>query len=278
MKGKKAIIISSLILGLTLILTFVGTSAAWFGSVNSRTIADLEIGAGEASASTGVSIASGDIAGQSLIPAVAKAGYFGNAIHYPGNYFTCAEGETFNINDAVALDPSNDNANAIDPSEDLKNGILSKATSVQFVLSIRRAPSEGEGSDDIAPVKLILAGAYLEKDLTKVGSGEYSDYEKADGNGRNFKNEFNVKMSLVQNKDGEGDVLQEVVQYDNAYYANNPFGHILTVQAKSNVTYFVKFEIYFNKVDEECDPELLCAKLVLHIKLDLGAAASPTQP
>ena len=268
MKGKKAIIISSLILGLTLILTFVGTSAAWFGSVNSRTIADLEIGAGEASASTGVSIASGDIAGQSLIPAVAKAGYFGNAIHYPGNYFTCAEGETFNINDAVALDPSNI----------LSEGISTKATSVQFVLSIRRAAAEGEGSDDIAPVKLILAGAYLEKDLTKVGSGEYSGYESADGRGRNFKNEFNVKMSLVQNKDGTGDVSQEVVQYDDSYSADNPFGHVLTVQTKANVTYFVKFEIYFNKVDEECDPELLCAKLVLHIKLDLGAAASPTQP
>ena len=98
------------------------------------------------------------------------------------------------------------------------------------------------------------------------------------GRGRNFKNEFNVKMSLVQNKDGTGDVSQEVVQYDDSYSADNPFGHVLTVQTKANVTYFVKFEIYFNKVDEECDPELLCAKLVLHIKLDLGAAASPTQP
>ncbi len=267
MKGKKAIIISSLILGLTLIVAVVCTSAAWFGSVNSRTIADLEIGAGDASASTGVSIASGDIAGQSLRPAVAKSGYFGNATKYPGNYFTGAEGETFDEKKAVELDPSND----------LSEGISTKATSVQFVLSIRRAAAEGEGSDDIAPVKLILAGAYLEKDLTKVGSGEYSGYEIADGMDRNFKNEFNVKMTLVQNKDGTGDVSQEIVQYDDSYSADNPFGHVLTVQAKANVTYFVKFEIYFNKLDEECDPELLCAKLVLHIALDMDEASS-TQP
>ena len=128
-------------------------------------------------------------------------------------------------------------------------------------------------------MKLILGGVYFEKDLTKDGSGKYAGYEIADSLGRNFKNEFNVKMTLVSNGDGTGEpISQDVVKYDNSYTSNNPFGHIITVQAQPAVTYFVKFEIYFNKVDEECDPELTRAKLVLNIKLDAGTTSSPSEP
>ena len=258
---------------LALVVTAVSASAAWFGNAARRKLgADLEISAGTVSNSTSVSIASGDPNGQTLAPAVAVAGAFGNAQAYPGNYFKGAtdgdvSGEMFDEDKATALDPS-----FIAP-----DGIQTNARSVRFVLSIRYAADDSSGN--LKTIRLMLDGVYCARDLTKEGSGQYSGYEVADGMGRNFKNEFNVKMGLVSSGDGSGEpVPQDVVKYDDTYCEDNPFGHILTVEATPDVLYFVQFEIYFNKVDEECEPELLFADLVLHIKLDTGATQAPYEP
>lgn len=255
MKSKKTIIISSLIMCLTLIVAIVSVTAAWFGNVTSGKIeANLTIDSDTVDESANVEIdSSATGAGNNIYPAIAVKGLVGSA--YPGNY------GKYNEN-SDKLYPADLGKT---PAEYLKGLISENAQVATIYLTIDYIGSiDASASDGKKTLLMSLDGVYLSADL-----GDKPNYE--DTSLVNYKEEFNVKMSLVKNTGSAEDpqfVEDETLSSDvhNDYNDKNPYGQLMYFRVVPG-KYTVKFEIYFNKVDEECNFDLLNTTLSLRIKL-----------
>lgn len=268
MKTKRTLIISSLIMCLTLIVAVVSITAAWFGDVNqSKLGADLTINSGTVSSSADIDMSSDISSDDAIFPAVAVPGKFlKDSVSVPHGTPTGEPpvGEPQPApNEAELLYPSREgyDKNALNIKEDAKV--------VTFYLTVEYVGVQDDGATDgKKSLQMELEGVYLSAEMAKLG-------EEEQYNAHNYRNEFNVKMSLV---DGvEGDVITsetdsypltgKKVYYNNNYdELNNKYGHIMQMRVAPG-KHVVKFEIYFNKVDEECNFDLLNTQLTLRVTL-----------
>lgn len=270
MKGKKTIIISSLIMCLTLIVAIVSVTAAWFGNVTQQQLsADLTVGSGAADASANIeldSTGSGNPDENKLYPAKADPNYFlsdeGRKNNPPGNYgIFVSEKESTKL--YPTKPPENNTGNP-----DLHLSREAKVATVYFTIEYI-GPGDSNASDGKKSLLLTMEGVYLQSALT-VEDDTYKGFEGAE----NYCNEFNVKMTLVDEAHEKTiESTQELVQqggvyYDNTYSNVNKYGHQMKLRVQSSERYTVKFEIYFNKIDEECNADLLNTNLVMRITLN----------
>lgn len=293
MKGKKTIIISSLVMCLTLIVAIVSVTAAWFGNVTQQQLqADLTVDSGTVSASADIQLDSGASSQQALYPAVAEPGYYlsgkgGSTNNFfnqpaPGNYGIYPAGDSFN--DPEALYPKAPVGPDNLPPANATLHLQQEAKVAKLYFTIKYAgPADAGATDGKKSIALSLSGVYLKSQLIEE-DGKFSGYDNADV--INYRNEFNVRMALVQkNESDEYETLtsNSVVHpcVGNIYYADkysesNPYGHTMEMRINPNTTYTVEFQIYFNKIDEECNMDLLNTDLVLHIELNQAVNYVPT--
>lgn len=258
MKSKKTILISSLIMCLALIVAVVSATAAWFGNVTSGKIdADLTIDSDTVDESANVEIdSSSEGAGNNVYPAIAVKGRVKTA--YPGNYGV-VEGKEYDPNAAEKLYPVGKEG-SVDAATIEENA---KVATIYLTIDYIGAVDQG-ATDGKKTLLMSLDGVYLASAL-----GDSPNYE--DSSLINYKEEFNVKMSLVKNigTTGEPNFVEDTdlkSDVHNDYNAKNPYGHLMYFRIEPG-RYTVKFEIYFNKVDEECNFDLLNTMLSLRIKL-----------
>ena len=126
-----------------------------------------------------------------------------------------------------------------------------------------------------------------------IGGGTFSYTTNSDDNGVvfvaggknysaeliDYKDEFNVDVCLVVaqlNEDGVFDQELGVVSTDKDYSAltgDNVFyecyGYDTYMLVQPGIKYYVKAEIYFNKVDEECNFDLLDTVIRFNFKLNI---------
>ena len=256
MKNKKTIIISSLIMCLTLIVAVVSVTAAWFGNVTSGRIdADLTIDSDTVDESANVEIDSSTTGlGNTVYPAKTKLGRVEST--YPGNYGVI-DGQ-YDADAAQKLYPTS--GTIVDDKISDNAKVATIYLTIDYIGSIDKDAKDGKKT-----LLMSLDGVYIASAL----KGDTPNYD--DPTLVNYKEEFNVKMCLVKNE-GSAEapefVEDEALKNDvhNDYNEKNPYGHLMYFRVAPG-HYTVKFEIYFNKVDEECNFDLLNTTLSLHIKL-----------
>ncbi len=250
MKSKKSIIISSLIMCLTLIVAIVSVTAAWFGNVTSgRISADLTIDSDTVDESANVEIDSSSTGeGNNVYPAIALKGRVETA--YPGNY------GIYNGN-SDKLYPTSETP--VDSTISTNAKVATIYLTIDYIGSADKDAADGKKT-----LLMSLDGVYLASAL-----GDYPNYE--DGSLINYKEEFNVKMSVVKNASLETEQADADAECHNEYGVKNPYGHSMYFRVAPG-HHTVKFEIYFNKVDEECNFDLLNTTLSLRIKLTKDTA------
>lgn len=241
---------------LTLIVAVVSVTAAWFGNVTSGRIdADLTIDSDTVDESANVEIDSSTTGlGNTVSPALAKTNRVESA--YPGNYGVIdgkydadAAQKLYATSDALVDDKISRNAK-----------VATLYLTIDYIGSIDKDAEDGKKT-----LLMSLDGVYIASAL----KGDTPNY--ADPTLVNYKEEFNVKMCLVKNE-GSAEapefVEDEALKNDvhNDYNEKNPYGHLMYFRVTPG-HYTVKFEIYFNKVDDECNFDLLNTTLSLHIKL-----------
>lgn len=271
MKTKRTIIISSLIMCLALIVTVVSATAAWFGDVKSGSISTgLIIDSDTVDASADLELDSSKVGNNTIYPAVAKPGYF-NAKSYPGNYYIASDSAyDEKATDVLYPDPA---------TKDLPDGIKDGARAAVFYLTVEYIGQVDPGyTDNKKTLLLSVEGVYLMSQLKTTTSEDGKDSNKYDG-ATNYGREFNVKMSVVTVTTGEGgEITSEAsdpsAECHNELGVKNPYGHKLYMRVQPG-KYTVKLEIYFNKVDEECNFDLLDASLNLRVTLSKDVSQWP---
>ncbi len=260
MKTKRTLIISSLIMGLALIVAAVSVTAAWFGDVTSQKLdANLTIDSGTVASSARVELTS-DLAGE-IFPAVANKGAYPAGSVPPGNY-----GDESVDKDALYPNKDGYNSETLKLAKDAQVGVL------YFSINYYGAQDE-DMADGRKTLFLTLSSVHLTSDYTNV-----DDKPQLNDGAIDFKNEFNTRMTLVReannpeasneltSADSMGPLEGDQIYYSCAFTEVNPYGHTFTMRVLPG-TYIVKFEIYFNKIDEECDIALLSTQLTLTVEL-----------
>lgn len=260
-KTKRTLIISSLIMTLALIVAIVSVSAAWFGdSVGSKQDGFI-IDSDTLQEFASIKVDS-DVTGEGgtkLWPAIAKKGWLltnGN-IAPTGSVLKSAEG-----------------VEGID--EGAKKAVI--YFPVSFI-GTADVDSNGNVIDGRKSLNLNVSSVTIEKYVTKDSNGEVTDFV-------DFRAEFNVEMDIVSvNKDGDEPVIEEIPMEginpnelkDDQFFFVQPSkeddvdepGYDLYMLLMPGTEYFVRATIYFNAVDEECNPELLYTTISFNFTMNI---------
>ena len=132
---------------------------------------------------------------------------------------------------------------------------------------------DGKGSGKLDGTAFIYSVDNEKDTLTFTSGAEYT-VQLID-----YKDEFNIDICLVEanlNENGvfesEKSVIPTAANYapltgGNVFYECVGYETYMLIQP--GLTYYVKAEIYFNKVDEECNPELLNTVIKFNFKLNI---------
>ncbi len=241
-KTKRTLIISSCIMALAFVVAVVGVSAAWFGDMKSAREGGFII-----ESDTLQDVASIDInsvkgmSGESIYPAVAERGYF------------LKNGAIPPVGAALR-------------AETLPAGVTEAPVAATMYLPIQfiGTPDSGYEKENRKSLALSLVSANLSDDESETPF-DYID-------------EFDVIMCLVEaqlNEEGkfesEKGVLTTTQDYEpltggNIFYCLQNYDLYLLVQP--GITYYVKVQLYFNKIDEECNLDLLDTVIKFNFKLN----------
>ena len=238
-KTKRTLIISSCIMALAFVVAVVGVSAAWFGDMKSASQGGFVI-----ESDTLQDVASIDInsvkgmSGEQVFPAVSKKGYF-QGINPP-------------IGEVLR-------------SEALPDGIekAAEVATIYFPIQFLGTPDSDYADENRKSLELQLLSATVD--------GDDSAFDYAD--------EFNVDTCLIDAAlDSEGKFESdngalpttdgyEPVSGGDVYYVS--YGRSLYMLVQPGLTYWVRVEIYFNKIDEECNPDLIGTVIKFNFKLNV---------
>lgn len=235
---------------LVLVVAVVGITAAWFGNVNQQQ-AKFEIPSDTITAYGSIDFKADAYSGENLYPALATPGFFLRT----GN--EAPTGETL-----------------LTESEELGIKRAAKVYTIYFdIIYIGPVDAiDGAVVDNSKTVKLSLQDVKIK---TSDDAGEDTSY----------LSEFNCEFGVVKNTATDDAPIYEdfgnTPLYANANTLSNHQisykmldTHTLGLCIEPNVTYTIKFEMYFNKIDEECDQELLNKMLSLTLNLNTEATIS----
>lgn len=240
-KTKRTLIISSCIMALAFVVAVVSVSAAWFGDIKSARDDGFIISSDTLQDMASIDINSSlGMSGERIYPAVAINGYF------------------------TGINPPTRSVlkNKID-------GISKEAqvATVYFPIQFIGTPDDGYEIENRKSLELQLLSAHLSDDESETPF--------------DFIEEFNVDMCLVSaelDEDGkfksEKAIVPTAEEYEtlkggNVFY--DSYGYHLYMLLHPGVTYYVKVQIYFNKIDEECNPDLLNTVIKFNFKLNILA-------
>jgi len=230
---------------LALVAALVGVSAAWFGDTTMTNQGGFAIESDtlQDAATIDISAAQG-LDGLSIYPAVATPGYFLSGAKQPP-------------------------IGAPLKSDTLPQGVDEAAVcaTVYFPISFIGTADTGYEDENRKSLELILESANL-KD------------ESESENPYNYLDEFNVELSLVSvTKDESGQItdstplMTQTPPYANKLSGSEVFYDALDYEMYMLVipgnTYYVKAVIYFNKIDEECNFDLLGEVVRFNFKLNI---------
>ncbi len=243
MKSKRTIIISSCIMLLALVVAIVGVSAAWFGDVKSAsTSSNLVIDSDTVSSTVSVEFSSDATNPDGIYPAIAKKGEFAHSAAPTGD-------DLYNLS-----------------SEQIEKS--AQVAVFYFTITYIGAADSG-ATDGRKSLRLELLTA--QRDNGTNAEGGHTFDEEID-----YKDDFNVRMCLVK-KVGEEYIPidsaatpDDLTGGDTVYYKNDRSdtarGHVMDMRLL-NEEYTVKFEVFFNKIDEECNHDLIMRTIRFTIKL-----------
>lgn len=249
-KTKRTLIVSSVVLTLIVIVTAISATAAWFSNIEDSSEDGFTIESALLQESASIDIDSKATGyGTALWPAIADPGYLakGNVAPYGTDLKEKAAGKIdaeakcaviyFPINFVGSPDMKTDNGSQV-----AIDGRKSLCLQVEYAhLGTKSTADDG-------------------KETTTEDSGS-----------KNYLSSFNVEMKLVSaTKNGDTTTITDLpsatspigtvdqVYYEQPYTADALLpSYKLYMLVKPNTTYYVQATIYFNKIDEECDEQLL---------------------
>ncbi len=247
-KTKRTLIMSSIVMVMTFVVAIVGISAAWFGDVRrvSTNERDLIISSQRSDAQATIEIDSAStsvIGGDRLVPAIADKGWLLDQAN--------------SDKDVNALDVLNGG-----------EGISAPATQVVLYLPFMYVGVPDEGfTDGRKFIRISLSSATLENPRKKGEDGK----DIVDINGMiNFLDEFKAQMTVVkkvadatseQGTRYEEYTPEEIEQLktdkNGISWQTGEYGNSLDMLIAPGVSFYCKVTLYFAKVDEECDHDLL---------------------
>ena len=259
-KTKRTLIISSIVMALAFIVTVVSVTAAWFSNVSSSKQDGFIIGSTTLKESATISIDTnvGGSSDVSIWPAVVKKGYL-------------AQGNTAPSGKVLKTSTANVPTKA-------------KTAVVYFPINFVGAPdSNAEGEiDGRKSLQVTLNFASTEANLVKT---EQDGKQVVTGTNKDVKSAFNVELDMVSVvKNGNTYTVTPIdmngvdpkqLSGTNLIYCNQPSfengeqGYDLYLLVMPGENYYVRATIYFNKVDEEVDLELLYTSVFFNFVLKM---------
>lgn len=261
-KTKRTLIISSIVMALAFIVTVVSVTAAWFSNVSSSKQDGFIIGSTTLKESATISIDTnvGGSSDVSIWPAVVKKGYLAQGGVSPAGR-DLLETSTANVLTTA------------------------KTAVVYFPINFVGAPDsndEGVEIDGRKSLQVNLNFASTEANLVKTEQG---GKQVVTGTSKDVKGAFNVELDMVSvvkngNKyditpiDMKGVNPKQLSGTNNIYYnqpslKNGEPGYNLYLLVMPGETYYIRATIYFNKVDEEVNVELLYTSVFFNFVLKM---------
>lgn len=253
-KTKRTLFISSLVMLLALIVTVVSVSAAWFSNTASVSKDGFIIGSDTIQEFASIKIDT-DLSGEGgtpIWPAIARKGALSGVKAPTGKILTTTE-----------------------------SGLVEKVAKhadVYFPVTFIGMPDEGY-DDQRKSLKLsvdsITIEKYVQKEDDKIVS--YTD----------FKTDFNVELDMVAiTKTENGEQTETTIATipmdgvdasnltDNQIFYVQPYEngeptYNLYMLLKPSVSYYIHAKVYFNHIDEECNPELLYTTINLNFSMTI---------
>lgn len=252
-KTKRTLFISSLVMVLTLIVAIVSVSAAWFGNTANVSKDGFVIDSDTLQEFASIEIDSDLTAegGEKLWPAIAKKG------ELLKNGIVAPIGKTLKAANGV-----------------VQRG--AKCATVYFPVTFMGAGDEGY-TDQRKSLKLSVESATIAKYVVKDSDDKIVSFT-------NFKNDFNVELDMVSITKAEGQVpTVTLISMDGVDAGNLTGNQIFYVQPYENgeptynlymllqpgISYYVRATIYFNHIDEECNPELLYETISFNFSMSI---------
>lgn len=264
-KTKRTLIISSLVMALALIVTVVSVTAAWFSNVATSRQDGFVIDSATLKESATITIDSnvGD-SNNAIWPAVAKKGYL-------------AQGGVAPTGKALKS-----TSNIVD--------IKAKTAVIYFPINFIGAPDQHV----VAGQNVAIDGRKaLQISLNYVTTAKYAqtttdtnDNTVITGTTKDLRPAFNVEMDMVsvERQDGGGYTITPIsmvginpgnLSGTENVYCNQPSlkngepGYNLYLLVMPGETYYIRATIYFNKVDEEVDADLLYTSVYFNFDLKM---------
>ncbi len=246
---------------LALVVTIVGISAAWFSNSTYKTQDGFIIGSDTVSEFASIKVDS-NIAGQggtTIWPAISSMGYLMTGVQAPQLYPSTTV--TTGVNNSIIATA---NANVTQGA---------KCANIYFPIKFIGGSDDGE-TDGRKSLLLELQSVTIDKYST-IEDDKVIDFTQ------NFREFFNVEMYFVEVvKTGEGDDakyevnsrIESNLATSDIYYeqTNGVKGDncSLYMLVRPGTEYYVCATVYFNQVDEECNPELLYTTIRFNFKIN----------
>lgn len=247
-------------MALALIVTVVSVSAAWFGDAVGTRRDGFIIDSDTLQEFASIKVDS-DVTGEGgtkLWPAIAKKGWL------LSNGNVAPTGSVLKTADSV---------NGID--------VGAKKAVIYFPVSFvgtADVDAAGQTIDGRKSLNLNVSSVTIDKYVTKDENGKITDFV-------DFRSDFNVEMDLVSvSKEGDDNVITEIsmdginpnaLKDDQIFFVQPDIadsaepGYDLYMLLMPGTDYFVRATIYFNSIDEECNPELLYTTISFNFTMNI---------
>ena len=285
MKTKKAIIISSAIMALVLVVTIVSVSAAWFGDVMHKETENkaLHINSQRPMGEASIDLTSAESLNDGtadLIPARIKKDANGVSWLLAGNA-PAPVGGTLR-----PADNSNSNRDSIQVAASSAVDKAATVSDIFFPFSYSGTPDSGV-ADGKKAIRI-----YIDTAKIKLGTQTVSGQEQPVLDATNFIDEFYITFNVVTNvtknpstgaitydsvtsatatKSGDVITFTNLSASNNSiYFVNDVANNTLYMLAPPDVdTYSVQVKISYNFVDEELNPRTISKTIVFGIHIQV---------
>lgn len=264
-KTKRTLIISSLVMALALIVTVVSVTAAWFSNVATSRQDGFVIDSATLKESATITIDSnvGD-SNNAIWPAVAKKGYLAQGGVAPTGKALKSTSDIVDIKAkaAVIYFPINfigaPDQHVVDGQNVAIDGRKALQISLNYVTTAKYAQTTTDTNDNIVitgTTKELRPAFNVEMDMVSV--------ERQDGGGYTI-----TPISMVGINPGNLSGTENVYCNQPSLKNGEP-GYNLYLLVMPGETYYIRATIYFNKVDEEVDADLLYTSVYFNFDLKM---------
>lgn len=265
-KTKRTLIISSLVMALALIVTVVSVTAAWFSNVATSRQDGFVIDSATLKESATIAIDSdvGD-SNNAIWPAVAKKGYLAQGGVAPTGKALKSTSDVVDIKakTAVIYFPINfigaPDQHVVDGQNVAIDGRKALQISLNYVTTAKYAQTttDTNGNTVITGTTKDLRPAFnVEMDMVSV--------ERQDGGGYTI-----TPISMVGVGPGSLSGTENVYCNQPSLSGSIEPGYNLYLLVMPGETYYIRATIYFNKVDEEVDADLLYTSVYFNFDLKM---------